>query len=212
MFRGGKEVIVTLDQVLLEQIEALYQDMEQSYDRTASLLGHSCTGCPDNCCDSYFLHFTYIEWSYLWYGMKLLSREKQQEIISRALLYEKGSEKLLAGGERPRLMCPLNESGRCILYKYRLMVCRTHGVPAVMIRPDGKKLTFPGCFRCQELVDQHESDMQTVMMERTPLLRRLVALEQDLLEGKRNLVPKVRMTIGGMLKAGPPTVPHCSDR
>ena len=205
-------MIVTLDQVMLEQIEALYSDMEHSYDITASLLGHSCAGCPDNCCDSYFPHFTYIEWCYLWHGMSLLAQKKQSEIISRALIYEKQSEELLARGERPRLMCPLNESGRCILYKYRLMVCRTHGVPAVMTRPDGKKITFPGCFRCQELVDQSENDVKSVMMERTPLLRRLVGLEQDLLEGKRSLVPKVRMTIGGMLKAGPPTIPHCSDR
>ena len=205
-------MIVTLDQVMLEQIEALYSDMEQSYDITASLLGHSCAGCPDNCCDSYFLHFTYIEWGYLWYGMSLLTQEKQSELINRALIYEKQSEELLARGERPRLMCPLNENGRCILYKYRLMVCRTHGVPAVMTRPDGKKITFPGCFRCQELVDQSEIDVNPVMMERTPLLSRLVGLEQDLLEGKRSLVPKVRMTIGGMLKAGPPTIPHCSDR
>ena len=197
---------------MLEQIEALYGDMEQSYDITASLLGHSCAGCPDNCCDSYFLHFTYIEWGYLWHGMSLLTQEKQSELISRALIYEKQSEEMLARGERPRLLCPLNENGRCILYKYRLMVCRTHGVPAVMTRPDGKKLTFPGCFRCQELVDQSEIDVNSVMMERTPLLSRLVGLEQDLLEGKRSLMPKVRMTIAGMLKAGPPTIPHCSDR
>ena len=205
-------MIVTLDQVMLEQIEALYSDMEQSYDITASLLGHSCAGCPDNCCDSYFLHFTYIEWGYLWHGMSLLTQEKQSELISRALIYEKQSEGMLARGERPRLLCPLNENGRCILYKYRLMVCRTHGVPAVMTRPDGKKLTFPGCFRCQELGDQSEIDVNSVMMERTPLLSRLVDLEQGLLEGKRSLVPKVRMTIAGMLKAGPPTIPHCSDR
>ncbi len=197
---------------MLEQIEALYSDMEKSYDRTASLLGHSCTDCPDNCCDSYFLHFTYAEWSYLWHGVNLLAPEKQQQIISRAVEYETKSMELLARGERPRLMCPLNDGGRCTLYNYRLMVCRTHGVPAVMTRPDGQKLTFPGCFRCQELVDQRGGDHTTAVMERTPLLRRLVDLEQRLLDGKRNVLPKVRMTIAGMLKAGPPEVVHCSDR
>ena len=198
-------MIVTLDQEMLARLESLYGDMERSYDRTAASLGHSCADCPDNCCDSYFLHFTYIEWSYLWYGMSLLSREKQQEIISRARSYEEQSEKQLARGERPRIMCPLNESGRCILYKYRLMVCRTHGVPATMTRPDGKKLSFPGCFRCQELVDRQGREFRTPVMERTPLLMRLVALEQHLLGGNKVLAPKVRMTIAGMLKAGPPT-------
>jgi hypothetical protein len=205
-------VIVTLDRALLEDIEQLYRDMEASYDKTASVLGLSCNGCPDNCCDSYFLHFTYIEWGYLWYGMSLLPEDKQQEIIRRAVSYEEQSEEMLRQGERPRIMCPLNEAGRCILYKHRLMVCRTHGVPAVMRRPDGKQLRFPGCFRCQDIVEQGQSEVQSVVMERTPLLRRLVELEQNLLEGKRNLLPKVRMTIGGMLKAGPPAIPHCSDR
>ena len=205
-------MIVTLDRAMLEDIEQLYSDMEASYDRTATVLGLSCTGCPDNCCDSYFLHFTYLEWGYLWHGMNLLPENKQQEIIRRAVSYEEQSEEMLRQGERPRIMCPLNETGRCMLYKHRLMVCRTHGVPAVMRRPDGKQLRFPGCFRCQDIVEQGESEVQSVVMERTPLLRRLVELEQNLLEGKRNLMPKVRMTIGAMLKAGPPTVPHCSDR
>lgn len=200
-------MIVTLDGEMLERIESLYDDMERSYDSTAASLGHSCAGCPDNCCDSYFLHFTYIEWCYLFQGMNLLPREQQQHILSRAQMYEEQCEKLLASGQRPRVMCPLNESGRCILYKYRLMVCRTHGVPAEMTRPDGKKLSFPGCFRCQELVGRQGTEFRVPVMERTPLLMRLVALEQHLLEGKKDRAPKVRMTIAGMLKAGPPTVP-----
>jgi len=205
-------VIVTLDQVILEQIEALYSDMERAYDHTASQLGHTCNGCPDNCCDSYFLHFTYIEWSYLWHGVNLLAPEKQQQIIGRALDYEAKSMELLARRKRPRLMCPLNEEGRCTLYNYRLMVCRTHGVPAEMTRPDGQKIMFPGCFRCQELVDQGGDNQHGAVMERTPLLKRLVVLEQRLLAGKKKVLPKVRMTIAGMLKAGPPQIPHCSDR
>ena len=205
-------MIGTLDQALLERIESLYGDMERSYDCIAATLGHSCADCPDNCCDSYFLHFTYLEWCYLWFGMNLLSREKQQEIISRARRYEQQCEELLARGERPKIMCPLNESGRCILYKYRLMVCRTHGVPATMTRPDGQKLRFPGCFRCQELVARQGGEVKTAVMERTPLLMRLVALEQHLLDGKRNNLPKVRMTIAGMLAFGPPKVPEVSGR
>ncbi len=205
-------MILTLDQHLLERIESLYAEMERSYDSVAASIGHTCTGCPDNCCDSYFLHFTYIEWSYLWHGMNRLEPEKQHHIISRARNYEERCEQLLARGERPRIMCPLNEDGRCILYDHRLMVCRTHGVPAQMTRPDGRKLTFPGCFRCQELVERHRSEHVSAVMERTPLLQQLVALEQRLLEGKKGLMPKVRMTIAGMLIAGPPAVPHCSDR
>ena len=201
-----------MDEILLRQIEVLYCDMEESYDATANELGLTCVGCPDNCCDSYFLHFTYIEWCYLWHGLNTLAEDKRREIIERAVAYEEQSQLQLTRGDRPRIMCPLNEKGRCILYKHRLMVCRTHGVPAQMTRPDGQKMSFPGCFRCQEIIDFREDKQSPVVMERTPLLRRLVELEQRLLDGKRGLLPKVRLTISGMLKAGPPTIPHCSDR
>jgi hypothetical protein len=40
----------------------------------------------------------------------------------------------------------------------------------------------------------------------------MVVLEQNFLDGKRHLLPKVKMTIAAMLVAGPPIVPHCSDR
>jgi hypothetical protein len=109
-------------------------------------------------------------------------------------------------------MCPLNQQGLCVLYSYRLMVCRTHGVPAAMTRPDGRRLNFPGCFRCQELVaGRAERQEGVASMERTPLLRRLALLENDLLEGRRHLYPKVRLTIARMLLQGPPfiTTPHC---
>jgi cell division protein YceG involved in septum cleavage len=49
----------------------------------------------------------------------------------------------LAREERPQLMCPLNEEGRCSLYLHRLMICRMHGVPSSLTFPNGqtKKLS-----------------------------------------------------------------------
>lgn len=198
---------------IIEQVAQLYEDMEEAYDVVASQLELSCGGCSDNCCDSYFQHHTYLEWAYLWHGLEKLSDEKRQEIIGRAGAYDRESEALVEKGIRPRLMCPLNEDGRCMLYQFRLMVCRTHGVPATMTRPDGKRLSFPGCFVCQEIVEKRFPDKGKVpAMERTELLKQMVALEQELLDGKRHLVPKVKMTIARMIVAGPPTIPHCSDR
>jgi len=198
-------VKLELDKSLQQQLGALYDEMEAVYDRVAFEIGLSCTGCPDNCCDSYFLHHTYVEWRYLWYGMEQLPREKQSEILERAVIYEKKSKEAILSGERPKLMCPLNENNRCILYRYRLMVCRTHGVPAAMVRPDGKRMRFPGCFRCQEIVEGRYVDESTKPeMERTELLKRLVLLEQRLLQGQKHLLPRVKKTIAGMLVAGPP--------
>lgn len=104
-------------------------------------------------------------------------------------------------------MCPLNENGLCVLYPYRLLVCRTHGVPAAMTRPDGKRLVFPGCFRCQDIVGVLKTKgVEIPLVERTPLLRELVLLEQELLNENRHRCPKVKMTIAEMLVDGPPTL------
>ncbi|MCG6928910.1 MAG: hypothetical protein LJE64_00020 [Desulfofustis sp.] len=197
---------------LILQLEQLYRDMEAAYDTVAGQLDHSCDGCPDNCCDSYFLHHTYIEWAYLWHGVEALPDARRRQILERAARYQEDSSLLIGNGRRPKLMCPLNDDGRCTMYKHRLMVCRTHGVPASMIRPDGKKLSFPGCFRCQELVESRGlAAAEFPVMERTGLLRRLVILEHEFLEGRRHLAPKVRRTIASMLVEGPPRLAHCSD-
>lgn len=205
-----KEVVVA--DPILRRLIRVYQQMETEYDKVAVQLEFSCTGCPDNCCDSYFEHHTYVEWSYLWQGFIKLPVDKQKEIQKRAEEYQKACTNAFARDQRPQMMCPLNEEGLCILYPYRLMVCRTHGVPASMTRPDGRRLEFPGCFRCQELVKKRILDEKAVpRMERTPLLRQLALIENDLFDGKRHLYPKVKFTIAQMLLQGPPSVPvpHC---
>lgn len=205
-----KEIV--LSGTLLQRLVRVYQEMETEYDRIASLLDFSCQGCPDNCCDSYFEHHTYVEWAYLWLGFGKLPPESQQEILQRARRYDVACNEALSKDLRPQVMCPLNDDGLCTLYEYRLLVCRTHGVPASMTRPDGRKIEFPGCFRCQELVGSSAPGEKTVpRMERTPLFRQMALLENDLFEGKRHLYPKIKMTIAQMLLKGPPSVsvPHC---
>lgn len=187
-----------------EKLEQIYQEMERDYDKVASELQFSCAGCPDNCCDSYFQHHTYIEWVYLWDGIEKLSPELQKKIQDDASSYVIEAEKKIGSGERPLIMCPLNENGLCMVYTHRLMVCRTHGVPAALTRPDGQKLNFPGCFRCKEKVDLKQS---YPVMDRTSLLRQLALLENELLFNKRHLFPRVKMTIAEMIVRGRPQLP-----
>lgn len=196
-----------LPDVLIRELKDIYQGLEKEYDSVARQLSFSCTGCPDNCCDSYFLHHTYTEWAYLWLGFRKLNPEKQQEIRQRASTAALACEQALRRQERPQVMCPLNEGGLCTLYAHRLLVCRTHGVPAVMTHPNGRSLTFPGCFRCQEIVGALGTDKGEIpVTERTPFLRRLAVLENDLLQGERQRYPKVGLTISQMLIKGPPVV------
>ncbi len=200
-----KEVILTPAQLAV--LEDIYSKLQLEYERVAEALGFSCSGCPDNCCDSYFQHHTYAEWALLWLGIRQLEPELQQTLLARARSYLEKCEQALATGQRPQIMCPLNDDGRCVVYHHRLLVCRTHGVPATLTRPDGKTFHFPGCFRCQEIVDNHDKKELPAPVERTLLLKKLALLENELLDNKRHLLPKVKITIAEMLVHGPPIIP-----
>lgn len=178
--------------------------MEKAYDLVARRLDFTCQGCPDNCCDSYFLHHTYVEWNYLWVGIGELSAERRKVLENRAAEYVAACEEALARGERPQVMCPLNEEGRCSLYQHRLMICRMHGVPSSLTFPNGKVQKFPGCYRCQEIVGERQA-VPTV--ERASLFRELVAIEQELLGGQQGKLPKLKKTIAEMILMEPPTLP-----
>jgi hypothetical protein len=203
---------ILLSQTQSKNLAELYQTMEEQYGAVAAKIGLTCAGCPDNCCDSYFLHYTYAEWAYLWEGLRTLDPALLALIIDRSRDYQAESRHLLTRGERPQLMCPLNEEGQCALYSHRLMICRLHGVPAAMTRPDGKSLRFPGCFRCQEQVRaKYEVEDDAPRMDRTGLLARVASLESELLGGRRHLYPKVKRTIAEMIAGGPPRIdkPFC---
>lgn len=194
-------------------LAGLYREMETRYAKVAEEIGLTCAGCPDNCCDSYFLHYTYAEWAYLWEGLRALDAARLTGIIGRAKDYLTASQALLARGERPQLMCPLNEEGLCALYAHRLMICRLHGIPAALTRPDGQRLRFPGCFRCQEIVgEKYGAENDAPAMDRSELLAAVAALEAELLGGRRHLYPKVKRSIAEMIAGGPPRIdkPFCA--
>jgi hypothetical protein len=205
-----KEIILPAE--LSRRLTDVYEAIQSEYDRVARQVGLSCSRCSDNCCDSYFLHYTYAEWAYLWEGIREMDEDARSRIIGRAKQYNEESRRTIVSGKLPQLMCPLNDDGLCTLYTHRLMICRLHGIPATMTRPDGKKLSFPGCFRCQEIVAaSHEQAEDTPVMDRTHLLRKVAAIEAELLGGKRHLFPKVKRTIAEMIAKGPPRVdkPFC---
>jgi hypothetical protein len=160
--------------------------------------------CPDNCCDSYFLHHTYTEWAYLWEGLNRLASDQLQKIEARAREYVAQSESILAEDEHPIIMCPVNEAGLCTVYPYRMMICRLHGVPSTFRRPDGQRMDFPGCFRCQEI---SKGITSVEPLDRTEFFQRLVGLELELLGEQRRGFPKVKLSLAQMIVQGPPGFP-----
>lgn len=183
---------------LAARLAALYRRMAEAYDLVARQLDFSCADCPDNCCDSYFLHHTRIEWAWLWQGLRALPPAQLAAIRERAEAYQEQAAAALAAEQRPAVMCPLNEEGRCTVYEHRLMICRLHGVPSSLTFPNGRVEKFPGCFRCQELVADRGA---TPTVERASLLRELAALEQEFCGGVRM---RVKKSIAEMILAGPP--------
>ncbi len=205
---GAEGVVVqqlSLTTAMTKELEAIYAALQSEYERLATALQFTCEGCPDNCCDSYFLHHTYIEWAYFWQGIETLAENERAQLIQRARIYQKEAAMAQARGERPQLMCPVNVDGLCLLYRHRLLVCRTHGVPAMLRWPDGRRAHFPGCFRCQDIVQQR-ADLPIRPVDRSQMLQRLACLENAFLENQRPLYPKLRHTIAEMILKGPPSM------
>ena len=179
----------------MKKLAALFEEMETAYETTARLLDFSCQGCPDNCCNSYFLHHTYIEWAYLRQGLDSLPDERRDACLGRAEEYARRAEQALARNERPEIMCPLNDEGRCGLYANRMLICRLHGVPATMRFPNGRRRAFPGCLRCQEITGGRDN---APAMDRTLFFRRMLLLERKFTKGADSL-PRLKMSLAEML-------------
>jgi Fe-S-cluster containining protein len=211
--RTAQQKEIVLPPALTREISEIYQAMQDDYEKIAERIPLTCQGCPDNCCDSYFQHHTYSEWAYLWEGLRQLDDATLQRFREKAKEYVRLSNDALAEGKRPQIMCPLiSDDGLCGLYQHRMLVCRMHGVPATLTRPDGQSMRFPGCFRCQEIVaENYEQETDAPAMDRTQLFRRLAALESQLMGDRRHLYPRLKKTIADMIVEGPPAIdtPHC---
>ena len=194
----------TTPKAAFRKLAAIYDKMVASYDEAAGPIAMRCDGCTDNCCLSFFQHHTYVEWAYMWEGLNQLPADRLDEIRARAHDYVAQAQAALSRGERPHIMCPLNideEQGICGLYKHRLMICRMHGVPNMLVKPSGQEIRFPGCYRCQELTADMENPP---VVDRTPLYKDLVLLEMQFVGKNLRMLPKVDHTIAEMIVLGPP--------
>lgn len=214
--------------LLFTRLAQLYGQMDQAYQAAAANLGLSCAGCADNCCETFFQHHTYLEWAYLWEGLRGLPRERQDAIKSDAENWVRRHQNPILPGVRPRVMCPLNlgeeGEGRCGLYGHRMMICRLHGVPNVLLKPQRpvrpaqsrpgfqapaapqsppERMGFPGCDRAQEL----GKTCEPAPLDRTPLLTGLARLEMEFVGPERmRKMPRVDLTLAEMIILGPPKI------
>ena len=103
----------------LEALADLFGRMEKAYNAVAAVYGFECTGCEDNCCLTRFYHHTLLEYLYLKRGWGALSASARDRLQQRAARVNQEVGRADAGGQKIRIMCPLNEAGRCVLYQHR---------------------------------------------------------------------------------------------
>ena len=168
--------------------------MDRRYDEAATHYGFICRGCKDNCCRTKFYHHTYLECLYLKEGFDTLSEDHQHTVLNRAKAVRDAHAIADRKGIVSREMCPFNVGNRCLLYSHRPMICRLHGIPHELNRPDGRVTQGPGCGE----FDTRCENKGYVPFDRTPHYRRLAKLEGEL---RRRVAfgRKIRMTVAEMV-------------
>jgi hypothetical protein len=182
------------DPLFLDRLRRAFAAMDRAFDRAAAFYGFSCEGCEDNCCRSIFFHHTYLEYGFLKSGFGLLPPRTQALVRSRVQrVASRQSERDNPEGVL-REMCPLNCDGLCVLYAYRPMICRLHGLPHELKKP-GQAVSYgPGC----PTFDRRCANKTYFPFDRTSFYREVAQIEQEfrLYLGTNQ---KIRMTVAEML-------------
>jgi hypothetical protein len=179
---------------LLQQLAKLFDSMDDAYTVAADRYGFFCKGCADNCCLTRFYHHTLLEYLSLMEGFYRLDEEMQLHLRHRAEAICRQYEKGDAGGFAVRSMCPLNVEGMCCLYRHRPMICRLHGIPHELRKPDSSVAYGPGC----EAFDNHCGKKRRVSFDRTPYYMKMAGLERDLKQAL-DVSGKIKMTVAEMV-------------
>ncbi|MBF0226981.1 MAG: hypothetical protein HQK76_16175 [Desulfobacterales bacterium] len=179
----------------LKKLEELFKKIDDKYKLIADFYGFTCENCLRNCCLTHFYHHTHIEYYYLISGFKNLSYEKQAEIKERAIEYCELSDESQKSGEKLEKICPLNFDNLCILYSYRPMICRLHGIPHELAwKGMGKNILSPGC----ESFSYKYSDDNYIKFDRTPFYGEMANIEK-IFKHFLNIEGKFKMTVAQML-------------
>ncbi len=175
----------------LKRLSETYRAIDESYAEVQAHYEFSCKGCPDNCCATKFHHHTLIEELYLAEGLKILGESKTGDIIARAANVAKTHE---SSSEDVRVMCPVNDGGRCIVYEHRPMICRIHGVPYELFR--NMRMEYgDGCYR---FIEGKAGIEKSFRLKRTGFYFDIAMLEKELRE-QRNFTGRYKKTTAEMI-------------
>jgi hypothetical protein len=171
------------------RLAALFDDMDRGYRRVAERSGFACNGCVDNCCKTRFHHHTCVEYLYLRKGFFELAPDQ------RRLLRDRAAKEPDRAGRPPGVMCPANVAQRCILYPYRPMICRLHGVPYRLRHPNGRSHSGPGCGEFHRSCEAAGK----LGLDRTGVYTAMAQLEAQF-RTAAGISGKIKMTVAGMIR------------
>jgi len=174
-----------------DNLANIFRKMDETYEAAASSYGFICSGCENSCCWTRFYHYTLIEFFYLFDGFQALNPIERQILHTRSFNAVSKMESPLPG---QRVMCPLNEAGRCGLYVYRPMICRLHGIPHELNHPLKGRCRGPGC--CE--FENRCGDKPYIPFDRTQLYSDLAEIEKTF-RLQTGWHEKIRMTIAEIL-------------
>ncbi len=177
---------------LFQQLVDNYTTMDRAWEMTASQYNFQCKGCEDNCCTSLFFHHTFVEKAFLIHGVGQLAQDIKKEAQDRAKIYY---NKTFPAGKMPesrKIMCPLNQDGRCLVYGYRPMICRLHGLPHELHKPGASPFKGPGC-----PAGQFDS-APYIPFDRTPFYKKMAKIEIKFRQSTGK-VGKIKETVAQML-------------
>jgi hypothetical protein len=181
------------------RLRELFVAMDREFGKAAAHYGFQCDGCPDNCCQTYFHHYTHLEYVFMREGLSALAPAIQREIRAKAEEVCREVARADRQGKSVRVMCPLNDHGLCILYSNRLMICRLHGIPYEFQPPGQKRIHCPGCAG----FDARCSDKSYYAFDRTPFYSQMANLEKEFRK-KFGISGKIKLTIAEMIIGKPP--------
>ncbi|SLM28835.1 conserved hypothetical protein [Desulfamplus magnetovallimortis] len=185
----------TNNNIFFNRLRQIYDDMDTEWQNKAAQYGFKCNGCKENCCESEFYHHTFIEKAYLIKGFKTMplpSRIKTQKRAGKVLKKRDAAAKK---GESSKVMCPLNIEEKCMIYPFRPMICRLHGIPHELYTPLKEKIESPGCDAGAPFFEG-----KYYQFDRTPYYKKIAALEKDFLDFHFNgKAKRIKQTIAHMI-------------
>ncbi len=177
-----------------DRLQNIFADMDRIYGIAAAHYGFQCQGCEDNCCLTRFYHHTDLEYLFIRRGFDNLDPPGRSAIRAKAEEVCRQTKLADNKGLPVRLMCPLNNDGLCILYHYRPMICRLHGIPHELQKPGQPVIHGPGC----GAFDERCSDKSYYRFDRTQFYCQIARLENEFKQAA-GLTGKIKLTIAAMI-------------